>query len=190
MMQITDIVLYSHEGQIRSLHFKTGGLNIITGESKTGKSALIEILHYCLGSDHLNVPRGPISDDVAWFAVRLASPTRSVFVGRPVPGRGAGSASAAMVLTEDDVEIPSFSDLASNTNTAAVVQILSSMAGIEENQFVPPSSSSRPPLQATIDHALLFCFQRQDEISSRRLLFHRQGESSWPRRYAMCFRTS
>jgi hypothetical protein len=54
------------------------------------------------------------------------------------------------------------------------------MAGIEENQFIPPSSATRPPLQATIDHALIFCFQRQDEISSRRLLFHRQGEEFMP----------
>jgi len=48
--QIKDIVVYSHRGQRRILPLKTGELNIITGSSKTGKSALIEIMDYCLGA--------------------------------------------------------------------------------------------------------------------------------------------
>ena len=48
--QILDIVLYSKKGESRVVQLQPGALNIITGASKTGKTALIEIIDYCLGS--------------------------------------------------------------------------------------------------------------------------------------------
>ncbi|MCK4629120.1 MAG: AAA family ATPase, partial [Sedimentisphaerales bacterium] len=40
----------------------TSGVNIITGRSSTGKSALIEIFDYCFGSSDFTVPEGVITD--------------------------------------------------------------------------------------------------------------------------------
>ena len=41
-MQILDIVIYSHDSQRRILSLRPGQVNIITGASKTGKSALVD----------------------------------------------------------------------------------------------------------------------------------------------------
>ena len=68
-MKIKSIHIYSHDGQRRDLQFKVGGLNVITGRSSTGKSALSEIIEYCMGRSTFNVPEGVIRDKVAWFAV-------------------------------------------------------------------------------------------------------------------------
>lgn len=38
------------------------GLNIITGKSSTGKSAIIEIFDYCFASSEYNIPKGVITD--------------------------------------------------------------------------------------------------------------------------------
>jgi len=43
-MQILNIVLYGHDGRQRTLSLRAGGVNVITGASKTGKSALIDIV--------------------------------------------------------------------------------------------------------------------------------------------------
>jgi len=43
-MKISSIHIYSHDGQQRNLRFKVNGLNVITGRSSTGKSALSEII--------------------------------------------------------------------------------------------------------------------------------------------------
>lgn len=40
----------------RFLPFKSEAVNIITGASRTGKSALIPIIDYCLGSDKCTIP--------------------------------------------------------------------------------------------------------------------------------------
>ena len=52
---ISDIVLFSDSGDKRHLTFESG-LNIITGDSKTGKSALIEIVDFCLFSKRSTIP--------------------------------------------------------------------------------------------------------------------------------------
>lgn len=43
------IGLVDKEDKIHSVQFTTG-VNIITGKSSTGKSAIIEIFDYCMGS--------------------------------------------------------------------------------------------------------------------------------------------
>ena len=49
-MQILEIVLYNQNGEKRALSLLLGKVNIITGSSATGKSAIIDIVDYCLGS--------------------------------------------------------------------------------------------------------------------------------------------
>ena len=39
------------------------GLNIITGRSSTGKSAIIELFDYCTGNSENTIPEGVITDN-------------------------------------------------------------------------------------------------------------------------------
>ena len=84
--QIRNIVLYGKkEGQIRSIDFKTDAVNIIVGEKQTGKSALIPIVDYCLGSRECNVPIGVISETVEWYAIKILSSSGEIFIARKNP---------------------------------------------------------------------------------------------------------
>jgi hypothetical protein len=66
-VQLLGLALYAHGGRRRDVRFLPGRLNIVTGESKTGKSALLAITEFCLGRDTYLVPAGPITDHVAWY---------------------------------------------------------------------------------------------------------------------------
>jgi len=91
-MQLADLVIYGDRGQLRRLEFERGALNVITGESQTGKSALIEAIRYCFGSEQLEVPQGVIHDAVAWYGLRLMLDDGSyAFVARPRPPSGQAS---------------------------------------------------------------------------------------------------
>lgn len=70
-VQILDIVIYSHDGEKRVLSLKPGKVNIITGASQTGKSALSDIIDYCFGSSECHVAHGPLRLRVAWYGLRL-----------------------------------------------------------------------------------------------------------------------
>ncbi|WOF16293.1 DUF3732 domain-containing protein [Methanoplanus sp. FWC-SCC4] len=53
------------------------GVNVITGRSATGKSALIEIFDYCFGSSGYTVPEGKITDcaDIYFIVIEIKNDT-------------------------------------------------------------------------------------------------------------------
>lgn len=175
-MQLLAIVLYSNQGDRRVLEFTTGALNVVTGESKTGKSALLDIVEYCLGRDSMQMPVGPITRTVAWYAALFELDGGRAFVARPAPLAGKASTQRAMLEFGADLEPLNFHDLVVNADSNSVREQLGRRIGIEENLHEPPIGAARYPLEAHIGHAALLCLQRQGEIANRDLLFHRQGE--------------
>ena len=71
MMQIRKLILYGKNGKVRSIPFKLGQVNIITGKSKSGKSAIGDIIEYCLGGDSCNIADGVIRENVSWYGLLL-----------------------------------------------------------------------------------------------------------------------
>jgi hypothetical protein len=175
-MQLLAIVLYSTTGARRVLEFTTGALNIVTGESKTGKSALLDIVEYCLGRGTMQMPVGPITNTVSWYAALFDLNGGRAFVARPAPQPGKASTQQAMLEFGADLEPLDFDDLTVNADSNAVREQLSRRIGIEENLHEPPPGANRYPVEAHIGHAALLCLQRQSEIADPGLLFHRQGE--------------
>jgi len=178
-MSIGAIILYSHEGEQRELTFKSGCLNVITGDSKTGKSAIIDIIDYCLGRSSCNVAEGVIRRSVSWFAVRLMHGDDELFVARRNPGPGTDTGGEIHVRRGKFDSSPDLADLTRNMVEPELISLLSRFIGISENEH-RPQTGTRLPLQATIRHALFLCFQKQDEIDNRDRLFHRQGDQFIP----------
>ena len=171
-MQILDIVVFSHHGQRRVLSLKSGAVNIITGASKTGKSALVDIVDYCFGAGECKVPEGPIRRSVSWFGLRLQLESGQAFVARRCPGSRAVSSEDCFVDIGDEVAVPEAGALRQTTNTKGLGALLTSWSGIHDNLHEPPPGQTRQALSANVRHALALCFQPQDEIIRRQQLFH------------------
>ncbi len=58
------------------------GLNIVTGKSSTGKSALIEIFDYCFGSSENTIPKGVITASAAIYYVALSANEQDMVIAR------------------------------------------------------------------------------------------------------------
>lgn len=58
------------------------GLNIITGKSSTGKSAILEIFDYCLGSAEDTIPVGIITERAEIFFIALQFPSYCLIAAR------------------------------------------------------------------------------------------------------------
>lgn len=175
--QILDMVLFGPGERRRVLSLRPGAVNIITGASKTGKSALIEIADYCLGSDSCGVPEGVIRRTVEWYGLRLQLQDGQVFVARRAPVRGAASSTDIFYAAGTEVEIPRSGDVQQTTNVEAATTLLTAAAGIGANIHEPPPGQTRRPLSANLRHALAFVFQPQDEIIRRQHLFHKQSDT-------------
>ncbi|MFE3328865.1 DUF3732 domain-containing protein [Streptomyces sp. NPDC059176] len=179
-MQIRSIILYSKSGEKRVLDFRLGELNIVTGTSQTGKSALLDIVDFCLGRDEATLPISPIFNTVAWYAVILQLPDTRVLAARPAPRPGAKSVTNAMFEVGNDLGIPELPDLRVNTDSTQLRQQLGRRLGIGDTRSEPAPGSLLSPLSANLGHAVLLCLQNQDEVASKRALFHRQNERGIP----------
>jgi len=176
-MQILDIVVFSHDGQQRTLSLRAGRVNIITGASKTGKSALVDIVDYCFGAGECRVPEGPIRRSVSWFGLRLQLDSGQAFIARRCPGTRTTSSEECFIEVGDEVELPDASELRQTTNTKGLGAQLTSWTGIHDNLHEPPAGQTRETLSANVRHALALCFQPQDEIIRRKQLFHGAGDN-------------
>ena len=177
-MQLLALTLYNRDGRTRTVEFRTGQLNVVTGESKTGKSALLTIVEYCLGRDTMLVPAGPIADTVGWYgALWDLGDSARAFTARPAPDPGRVSTQRAMLeFGGGDLTPLPLDRLAANADTDSLREQLGRRIGIEENLRERPSGSLQQPLEANLSHAALLCLQAQGEIANQSLLFHRQGE--------------
>lgn len=177
-MQLLALVLYNADGRTRRLDFEPGSLNIVTGESGTGKSALLTIVEYCLGRSTNLVPVGPISDTVAWYAAlwQLDAAGAQAFVARPRPAGQNASTTIAMLEFGTNLELPRLEELRGNTDARQLRLQLGRRIGIEENETEPGPWSLRHAIEANIGHAALLCLQTQSEVASQSVLFHRMGE--------------
>lgn len=173
MMQLDALILYNPDGDIRQVRFRPGQLNIISGESGTGKSSIIGILRFLLGGDSPHVPLGPIQDNVAWYGLLAHVGDTQFFVGRPAPAHGVTTSQAMLSIGES--EAPELTALAVNANTADLVEYLGSLIGIEENLHVPAEGHTRRSLAANFRHSLYYNFQGQGEVANPDLLFHHQN---------------
>lgn len=179
-MQILDIVLYNRDGDMRVLNFNIGKLNIITGSSKTGKTALIDIIDYCMASKSCDIAEGVIRQTVSWVGIHLVTETELIFVARKIPHSGNNSSSEIYYEIQSDSRFPEFSELSQNMDPESLKRSLSSHLGIHDYEFEPPEGQTRRPLRPNIKHSLFYIFQQQSEIISRRHLFHKQSEPFVP----------
>ena len=174
-MQLRALGLYSHDGELRALRFRLGGLNVISGLSRTGKTELLKIIDFCAGRSTPQLAPGPITRKVAFFAALFeGSGGRRVLVVRPQPT--GQSATTAMIAYGTDLDLPAESStIEINATTETVrggLDDLLGLGGYDVEEF----RGVRERLRASVSHAIQFCLQAQTELMSPTHLFHRGGE--------------
>lgn len=78
---IHEIGVIDKQGNRHPVNFKKG-LNVVTGKSSTGKSALIEIFDYCFGSGENTIPKGVITTSAEIYYVALAVNEQDMVIAR------------------------------------------------------------------------------------------------------------
>lgn len=92
---------YSH----KDIELNTNSVNVITGDSRTGKSAIIPIIDYCLASGECYIPTQTIRNACSWFGVVIKLEKNIVLLARREPGVQK-STSDMMFIQGEEIEIP------------------------------------------------------------------------------------
>jgi hypothetical protein len=177
MMQILSIAIYSKSGAIERWNLRTGAVNIFTGSRRTGKTALLEIVEYCLGNGECEINDGSvIRNFVEWYGLHLQIGQTQALVVRRNPPRGAGTSSEIYLEIGSDLSFPALADLKRTVDIEGLIATLGDFVGITDNLFTPAAGRTSQPLEANFKHARPYLFQRQDEVASPSFLFHREKE--------------
>jgi hypothetical protein len=169
--KISKIILWpKKEGKkLRIISFTMTGVEVITGKSQTGKSSLIPIVDYCLGSDKCAIPVGEIRDHAEWFGIVAKTPQGEMLLARRNPGLQAQTGEMYFDLAQE-VFIPESLDDRPKTNVDSVITHLNklaelpslSMTGGDEGGY-----TGRPSFRDTA----AFQFQPQHIIANPYTLF-------------------
>ncbi len=168
---IQSIILWPKNPEFiyRKIDFSINELNIITGASRTGKSAIIPIVDYCLGSGECTIPVGVIRDTCSWFGILIQSETEQLLICRKEPG--SAKSTGAMFLTRGSkVAIPERIDK-KNITQDQLKNTLNELFGMTFLEIDPVNSgnfSSRPSYRDLMS----FIFQPQNIIANNRTLFY------------------
>ena len=79
------ITLWSKNGQQRGLEFARNRVNVLSGESHTGKSALLDIIDYCFLASSHKLPDSIINENVSWYGLKFYVNDKTYVLARRSP---------------------------------------------------------------------------------------------------------
>ena len=180
-LDINEIILWpkSPAFEPRRLPFEPNKVNVITGDSGTGKTAIGWIIDYCLGASKCRVPVGRIRDTVQWFGLKMTIAGEQMLVAR----RNPGDQQAAPDVYFDEgsnIEVPP----AMRGRTVPLAYYKARLNELARLPNIPLTSdtdtafAARPGFRDVIG----FCFQPQHIIANPNTLFFRTDESEYRQR--------
>ncbi len=169
--KIKHLILWpkNEELEIVDIKFSLNKVDVITGGSSRGKSAILNIIDYCLGAGTCRIPTRTIRDKTAWFGIIVELQNNAtILLGRQDPS----ISTTDMYFRESiDLEIPS--KLISNIKVNEVKNRLDDLAGLTRFGFSDsvdsPGFKSRPSFRDLI----AFNFQPQHLIANQSTLFYK-----------------
>ena len=169
--QIREIILWPRGGPQppRRLVFELGKVNVISGASRTGKSAVIPIIDYCLGAGSCSIPVKTIRDACEWFGVVVSTSTGEKLFARREPGAQRSTDDMFVLEAAKIDDVPH--RIAKNTTADQVRRMLDDLAGLSNLDFTGGEHQSGFEGRASFRDLAAFTFQPQNIVANPDTLF-------------------
>lgn len=154
---------------VRRVQFKESGINVVTGKSGTGKSSLLHIVDYCLGSGKCSIPVGHIRQTVSWFGLHLQLSDNQLVLARRNPEEQAQTGD--IFLFEENIDDPTILVPEKNCNVDELKRRFNELAGLSDLGFDPKNSKNPFKTPASFRDMAAFNFQPQHIVANPHALF-------------------
>lgn len=153
----------------RRLRFELGRVNVISGASRTGKSAVIPIIDYCLGSRTCSIPVNTIRKHCEWFGVIVSTAEGEKLFARREPGAQRNTDDMFLMEADSIDEVPQ--RIFKNTNAHAVKRLLDGLAALSNLDFTGGDESTGFDGRPSFRDLAAFTFQPQNIVANPDVLF-------------------
>ncbi|OEF42268.1 hypothetical protein OAE_15470 [Vibrio cyclitrophicus 1F289] len=173
---LKNIILIGSGGEKRELEF-FNGLNIITGDSKTGKSALIEIVDFCLFSKRSTVPVGIVTNFTEIFCSVFQCNEKTIVIGRSKT-----KPTKCYFSVEYDPKFDAKKDIDANyfslINTRSREEVQQDFEehlglSVDDTSLPEDEVNGRNKGKVSIRNATSLFFQHQNLVANKHSLFYR-----------------
>jgi hypothetical protein len=153
------LICFSLDGRRRDVVLDLGQVNIITGNSHTGKSALAELLDYVMGSSECNLPKR-VFETCSWVGVLWQKGQSQCLVCRRVPEQRAKGSDEFSYQVGVDIEIPNdATDLVVTTGRDATLKRFEALLGIGDVKTEVFGSETNKPVRVSFRNAMPYLLQ-------------------------------
>ena len=168
---IKAIMIFSESGELRKVPMKPG-VNIVTGESKTGKSALVEIMDYCLCSSRSTIPKGKITDFAYLYVLPMLINEHTYVIARYKWQNGGKMyvVREKADFSADNITLEYFADKPQLDVKNAKYKIEAAL-GLNVSNIV--EDGEKQGKKASLRNMVSYLFQHQNLIASKFALFYR-----------------
>ncbi|MCI5130112.1 MAG: hypothetical protein D3904_01015 [Candidatus Electrothrix sp. EH2] len=168
---IQRVIFFSYDGRSRELEFDCGKVNIVTGASNTGKTAIIKTIDYCMGSTNCDIPIY-IKDRTSCVSVKWSNTSTEILVSRLIPEKKGSKTSTKMFIDYGStVNIPkTIKDLKGTANREQARAVMSKLFGIGDvDQIAKPEEQKKP---VSVRQLVPYIFLSKNVIDSETILLH------------------
>ncbi len=169
--QIREIILWPRKTGFppRRVKLEPNKANVISGASKTGKSAIIPIIDYCMAADRCAIPVETIRDSCCWFGILVETEEGQKLFARREPGEQKSTGDMYLVEGES-VDIPDITP-EKNTTADAVKTRFDELSGLSKLDFDFENTGSGFKTRPSLRDLVAFTFQPQNVVANPDVLF-------------------
>lgn len=172
---IDTISLWSLSGDRRDIAFSRNCINVITGDSQTGKTALLGIIDYCFLASKHNLPHSVINENTAWYGLKLYINDKEFVIARrsPYESRVSNDYYFSSVGVLPDLPV-------ANTAEDDIRNIIEAEFGIDERTVVQYGGKAlKAGSKVSFRFFFLFNTVSEDIILNSTMFFDRQSEDRY-----------
>jgi hypothetical protein len=134
---IEKIVLWLKNGTKRTIIFQPNKVNVITGDSNTGKTAILEIVDYCFFASKSKISESVINENIDWYGIKIHINDKVYTIARSALINGKVTDNYYFSSTG---ELPD--TIISNNNAQSIKKIIETEFSIDNNVTIPFGGSS------------------------------------------------
>lgn len=169
---ISKIRLWFKQGRdSRDLDFFPDKVNVITGDSSTGKSSVLKIIDYCLLSERSAIVKDVINENVAWYGMVFYVDDKPYTIIRPSQTVESGEMKA---IFRDGIFLPELPEAGMNDIRSKVLVKMNELFNI------PKKLKLDSKIKLDFRHNLMFNYLTEDIIATENtyqdLRFFRKNE--------------
>ena len=155
----------------RVVEFEPGKVNVITGASRTGKSAIIPILDYCLASSDCFIPIDTIRNYASWYGIAFETESEKFLISRKVPD-GNNVSNDFYLLRGSSISLPPEIKEANET-IEGIKHILNTISYVPYFSLYGNNENKGYQARLGFRDLMALIFQSQDIVANQNILFYK-----------------